>query len=65
MAWFRNWGTLKSVRSVEHFHVLLREPKEGLVEKWTGGKKALCDAVSKTDGSDPTLASQGSDQGHS
>ncbi|KAM0720246.1 hypothetical protein Q7P37_004382 [Cladosporium fusiforme] len=28
--WFRNWGALKSVHAVEHFHVMLFEPPGGL-----------------------------------
>lgn len=30
--WFKNWNALKSIHSVEHFHVLLFEPKDGFVE---------------------------------
>jgi hypothetical protein len=24
--WFKNWGALQSVRALEHFHILLRDP---------------------------------------
>ncbi|KAK5107310.1 hypothetical protein LTR62_001403 [Meristemomyces frigidus] len=35
--WFRNWRGLKSIRAVEHIHVLLFEPEEAFVERVTGG----------------------------
>ncbi|SMY18597.1 unnamed protein product [Zymoseptoria tritici ST99CH_1A5] len=41
--WFRNGAALKSVRAVEHFHVLLRDAKPEWVEAWTGGRKALAE----------------------
>jgi hypothetical protein len=34
--WFRNWSAIKSVRAVEHVHVLLLEPRREVVEGWTG-----------------------------
>jgi hypothetical protein len=34
--WFRNWAAIKSVRAVEHVHVLLLEPERRVVEGWTG-----------------------------
>ena len=37
VVWFRNWGELKSVRAIEHFHVLLFEPPVGFVERVTEG----------------------------
>jgi hypothetical protein len=37
VVWFRNWGELKSVRAIEHFHVLIFEPPVGFVERVTGG----------------------------
>jgi hypothetical protein len=33
--WFKNWAALKSVPELEHFHVLLRRPKEGFMEQFT------------------------------
>jgi hypothetical protein len=36
VVWFRNWGELKSVRAIEHFHVLIFEPPVGFVERVTG-----------------------------
>lgn len=35
--WFKNWGSLKSVHAVEHFHVLLFNPEEEFVRKITAG----------------------------
>ncbi|KJX94033.1 hypothetical protein TI39_contig4224g00001, partial [Zymoseptoria brevis] len=46
--WFRNGAALKSVRAVEHFHVLLRDARPEWVEEWTGGSKALAE-VKKRD----------------
>ena len=37
VVWFRNWGELKSVRAIEHFHVLIFEPPVGFVGGVTGG----------------------------
>lgn len=37
VVWFRNWGELKSVRAIEHFHVLVFDPPVGSVEGWVGG----------------------------
>jgi len=37
VVWFRNWGDLKSVRAIEHFHVLLFDPPEGFVSRITEG----------------------------
>jgi hypothetical protein len=37
VVWFRNWGELKSVRAIEHFHVLVFEPPGGFVGRVTGG----------------------------
>lgn len=34
--WFKNWGALKSVHAVEHFHVLLYNPGEDFVRNVTG-----------------------------
>lgn len=39
--WFRNWGALKSVHAVEHFHVLVFDPPRGFVEGVTGGDGEL------------------------
>ncbi|KAK0748179.1 hypothetical protein B0T21DRAFT_259202, partial [Apiosordaria backusii] len=43
VAWFRNWTSLKSVKSVEHFHVMLFDPRRELVDGLTGGDVPLCE----------------------
>lgn len=35
--WFKNWTSIKSVRSVEHFHVMLFDPDPEFVDYVTGG----------------------------
>jgi len=35
--WFKNWTKLQSLRAVEHFHVLLRNPDDDLLKEWTNG----------------------------
>lgn len=37
VVWFRNWGALKSVRAVEHFHVMVFGMGEGEVRELTDG----------------------------
>jgi len=39
--WFKNWGSLQSVRALEHFHVLVRDVPEEIVEEWTGEKRRV------------------------
>ena len=34
--WFKNWSALQSIRTLEHFHVLLRDVPEDLLREWTG-----------------------------
>ena len=34
--WFKNWSALQTIRTLEHFHVLLRNVPEGLLLEWTG-----------------------------
>lgn len=33
--WFKNWVALQSVRSLEHFHVLVRDVDNDTLERWT------------------------------
>ena len=33
--WFKNTTNLQSVRSLEHFHVLVRDVDEQILEAWT------------------------------
>ncbi|KAL8755306.1 MAG: hypothetical protein Q9199_003746 [Rusavskia elegans] len=35
--WFKNWKSLKSIHSVEHFHVMLFDPDPDFVEQVTHG----------------------------
>lgn len=34
--WFKNWVALQSVRALEHFHVLVRDVDDDMLERWTG-----------------------------
>lgn len=34
--WFKNWVSLQSVRSMEHFHVLVRDVPGKFLVEWTG-----------------------------
>lgn len=34
--WFKNWVALQSVRTVEHFHVMVRDVDDDMLERWTG-----------------------------
>jgi uncharacterized protein YeaO (DUF488 family) len=43
--WFRNWGALKSVHAVEHFHVMLFDPPKEFVRSVTGGDVSLAEKV--------------------
>lgn len=33
--WFKNWAALQSVRSLEHFHVLVKGVPEAVITEWT------------------------------
>ncbi|CZS91511.1 uncharacterized protein RAG0_02113 [Rhynchosporium agropyri] len=39
--WFKNWQSLKSVASVEHFHVMLYDPHPTFVKRITNGDVPL------------------------
>ncbi|KAK3905850.1 hypothetical protein C8A05DRAFT_12360 [Staphylotrichum tortipilum] len=41
--WFKNWASLKSVKSVEHFHVMLFDPDPGFVKEITNGDIPSCE----------------------
>ncbi|KAK4168520.1 hypothetical protein QBC43DRAFT_341229 [Cladorrhinum sp. PSN259] len=41
--WFKNWASLKSVKSVEHFHVMLFDPDPKFVDEITNGDVPLCE----------------------
>lgn len=37
--WFKNWVALQSVRTLEHFHVMVRGVDEVMLERWTGERR--------------------------
>ena len=37
--WFKNWTTLQSVPGMEHFHVLVRDVPNEVIEEWTRGER--------------------------
>jgi len=43
--WFKNWKALKSVHSVEHFHVMLYNPDPEFLEEITGGDTPISQMV--------------------
>jgi hypothetical protein len=34
--WFKNWAALQSVGALEHFHVLVRDVDDDMLQSWTG-----------------------------
>ncbi|KJZ77038.1 hypothetical protein HIM_03359 [Hirsutella minnesotensis 3608] len=36
--WFKNWVALQSVRTLEHFHVLVRDVDDEILERWMGNR---------------------------
>lgn len=45
MIWFKSWASLKSVDSIEHFHVMLLDPNPELLEDITNGDVPSCDLL--------------------
>ena len=45
--WFRNWGALKSVHAVEHFHVMLYDPPREFIGEVTGGDVSLAEKMER------------------
>ncbi|KAK2743881.1 hypothetical protein FQN57_004504 [Myotisia sp. PD_48] len=43
--WFRNWKSLKSIHTLEHFHVMLHQPDMEFIREITGGDIPLIDKV--------------------
>ena len=43
--WFKNWGSLKSIHAVEHFHVMLFDPDLDFVAKITHDDEPLAKKV--------------------
>ena len=33
--WFKNWTGLQSIRGLEHFHVLVKDVPENIIDTWT------------------------------
>ncbi|KAK3940087.1 hypothetical protein QBC46DRAFT_459253 [Diplogelasinospora grovesii] len=45
--WFKNWQSIKSVKAVEHFHVMLFDPDPKFVEEITNGDVPLFERMAK------------------
>ncbi|KAF1816703.1 hypothetical protein P152DRAFT_505233 [Eremomyces bilateralis CBS 781.70] len=45
--WFRNWRALKSIKSVEHFHVMLKNPDPRVIAEMTKGDVPMCKKVAE------------------
>ncbi|KAJ9142184.1 N-acetylglucosamine-induced protein 1 [Pleurostoma richardsiae] len=45
--WFKNWQSLKSIKSVEHFHVMLFDPDPAFVDEITHGDVPLSKKLAK------------------
>ncbi|KAI1811795.1 hypothetical protein GGS20DRAFT_592528 [Poronia punctata] len=43
--WFKNWRSLKSVKALEHFHVMLHDPNPAFIDEITNGDIPLCRKV--------------------
>lgn len=43
--WFRNWSALKSVHTVEHFHVMLHNPDVEFIRRITGNDVPMSEKV--------------------
>jgi hypothetical protein len=43
--WFKNWKSLKSVHTLEHFHVMLNNPDKEFVREITNGDIPLIEKV--------------------
>ncbi|KIW70154.1 hypothetical protein PV04_02453 [Phialophora macrospora] len=44
IVWFKNWKSLKSVHALEHFHVMLYNAPEALLETVTQGDRPTCES---------------------
>ena len=45
LVWFKNWGALKSVHAIEHFHVLLNQVPRAVLDRITGGDMSTSEKV--------------------
>jgi len=43
--WFKNWKILKSINSVEHFHVMLYDPDPDFIKEIMNGDVPLIQKV--------------------
>jgi hypothetical protein len=41
LLWFKNWTSLQSVRSLEHFHLMLRDVPDDIITEWTGEERVV------------------------
>ncbi|MCJ1359310.1 MAG: hypothetical protein MMC33_009311 [Icmadophila ericetorum] len=49
VAWFKNWKSLKSIQSVEHFHVVLKEPDPDFLNEITNGDIPMSKRLEQTE----------------
>ncbi|WEW58987.1 hypothetical protein PRK78_004455 [Emydomyces testavorans] len=45
VVWFKNWKSLKSVHSLEHFHIMLKAPDQEFVHEITNGDVPLIEKM--------------------
>jgi Protein of unknown function (DUF3605) len=45
VVWFKNWKGLKSVPSIEHFHIMIFNPDAKWIEELTGEKSVYVENV--------------------
>ncbi|KKA26115.1 hypothetical protein TD95_004701 [Thielaviopsis punctulata] len=45
--WFKNWSAIKSVKALEHLHVMMLDPDPAFISKITNGDRPLCESFSK------------------
>lgn len=43
--WFKNWGSIKSIHGLEHFHVMLKYPNEDFLQEIANGDLAVSDQL--------------------
>ncbi|GAB7350171.1 hypothetical protein MBLNU459_g0835t1 [Dothideomycetes sp. NU459] len=47
--WFKNWGSLRSIQAIEHFHVMLFDPDMSFVRDITNNDVPLAEKIGVTD----------------
>ncbi|KAK4937490.1 hypothetical protein LTR66_015186 [Elasticomyces elasticus] len=45
--WFKNWDNLKSVKALEHFHVMLREASQEFLNRITNNDRPMAELVAE------------------